>query len=225
MRTAVNALAGLLAGLLAAPGHAALTSGVYQTRSGATVVEFGDRVPNRTRVVPLSATLTFDLTASPPAVTALIADAVLEGGDPFPMTVRSSTGTRLNDGTYRFDGDYLRDLYPSGTQYLFTWNFSNATNGEVVWNGTIGWAGGHAWYVTISNVAIIAKPPVEIRRTDFRVAVSWSSNYTGYVLERSESLLPADWSTVTNSVATAGDRFSVTVPAVATQGFFRLRKL
>ena len=225
MRTAVKALVVFFAGLLAVSGRAALTSGVYQTPSGTTVVEFGDRVPNRTRVVSLSATLTFDLTASPPAVTAMIADAVLEGGDPFPLTVRSETGTRLNDVTYRFDGDYLRDLYPSGTQYLFTWNFSNATNGEVVWNGTIAWAGGHAWYVTISNIAIIAKPPVEIRRADSQMAVSWSSNYTGYVLERSESLVPGDWGTVTNSVATGGDRFSVTITTDARQGFFRLRKL
>src|ERR1044072_1272718 len=125
MRTEVKAWVVLLAGLLAVPGYAALTSGVYQTPRGTTVVEWGDRVPTRSRVVSLSATLTFDLTASPPAVTAMIADAVLEGGDLFPLTVRSETGMRLNDGTYRFDGDYLRDLYPSGTQYYFTWKFSS----------------------------------------------------------------------------------------------------
>src|ERR1044071_798286 len=171
MGTTVKASVALFAGLLAIPIHATLISGVYQTASGTTVVEWGDRVPNRSRVVSLSATLTFDLTASPPAVTAMIADAVLEGGDPFPLTVRSETGMRLNDGTYRFDGDYLRDLYPSGTQYYFTWKFSSPTNGEAVWNGSTGWGGGHAWYVTISNVAIIAKPPVEIRRTDAQIAV------------------------------------------------------
>src|SRR5262245_16417129 len=97
---------------------AALTSGVYQTLPGATVEERGDRVSNEFRIVPLSATLTFDLASTPPSLTAEIPNAVLEGGLPFALTVRSTSGNRLNDGTYRFTGDYLRDLNPSGTQYL-----------------------------------------------------------------------------------------------------------
>src|SRR5437879_13852194 len=46
---------------LAWPACAALESGTYQTLPGATVEERGDRVPNGSRVVPLSATLKFDL--------------------------------------------------------------------------------------------------------------------------------------------------------------------
>src|SRR5512134_2334665 len=119
----------LFVGLLAWPACAALTSGVYQTLPGATVVESGDRVPNGSRVVPISAILTFDLAATPPSLTAVISNAVLEGGEPFPLTVRSSFGAQLMDGTYLFRGDYLLDLYPSGTQYGFDWRFSTSTNG------------------------------------------------------------------------------------------------
>ena len=50
------------------------------------------------------------LLPSPPSLTAYIPDAVLEGGDPFLVTVQSSSGWRLNHGTDRFDGDYLRDV-------------------------------------------------------------------------------------------------------------------
>src|SRR5262249_44332154 len=68
------------------PAAGAFVSGVYQTLPGTTVEERGDRVPNKSRIIPLSATLTFDLEATPPSLTAVIADAVLEGGDPFPLT-------------------------------------------------------------------------------------------------------------------------------------------
>jgi len=61
------------------PACAALESGVYQTLSGATVEEFGDRVPNRSRVVPFSATVTFDLGGAQPSLTAVIPNAVLDG--------------------------------------------------------------------------------------------------------------------------------------------------
>jgi hypothetical protein len=140
-----------------------LQSGVYQTLPGATVEEHTDRFPAGSRVVPLSATLTFDLSSAPPSLTAVIPNAVLEGGEPFALTVHSSSGLRLNDGTYRFTGDYLREIDPAATQYLFDWSFSTSTDGQVVWNGTTFWAGGHIWFVTISNITMTAvvSPPVE----------------------------------------------------------------
>lgn len=143
---------------LAWPAGAALESGVYQTIPGSTVEERGDRVPNGSRVVPFFATLTFDLGAAQPSLTAVIPNAVLEGGDPFALTVRSSTGVQLIDGTNRFTGDYLRDIDPSGTQYLFDWGFSTSSDGSVVWNGLTGWAGGHIWQVTISDITIVPEP-------------------------------------------------------------------
>src|SRR5438034_7007339 len=91
---------GILVDLLAWPAGAALESGVYQTVPGATVEERGDRVPNGSRVVPLFSTLTFDLSAAEPSLTAVITNAVLEGGDPFAPTVRSSSGAQLMDGAY-----------------------------------------------------------------------------------------------------------------------------
>src|SRR5947199_7191290 len=104
---------GILVDLLAWPACAALASGVYQTVPGATVEERGDRVPNRSRVVPLFATLASDLSGTEPSLTAAITNAVLEGGEPLSLTVRSSTGTPLMTGTYRVTADYFRDIYRS----------------------------------------------------------------------------------------------------------------
>jgi hypothetical protein len=205
------------------PTCGAIESGVYQTLPGATVEERAGTVSN-SRVVPLSATLTFNLSAAPPSLTAMISNAVLEWGDPFALTVRSSSGAKLTNDTYLFSGDYLRDIEPSGTQYLFDWRFSTSTNGSVVWNGITGWAGGHIWQVTISNITLVPIPRLDIVQAGSQVTLAWPAPYTGYTLEQAASLSATNWSTVTNTVATTVDRFSVTVEAGAAQRFFRLRK-
>lgn len=84
---------------------AVFESGSYLTVAGATVEERGDRVPDGARSVPLTATLTLELDGSrPPSLTAVIENAVLEGGVPFRLTVRSSAGSPLADGTFRWNG-------------------------------------------------------------------------------------------------------------------------
>jgi hypothetical protein len=212
-------------GLWAWPAAAALKSGVYQTLPAATVEERGDAVPKGTRVVPISATFTFDLGSPQPSLTAVITNAVLEGREPFALTVRSSSGAQLMDGTYRFTGDYLRDIEPSGTQYLFDWRFSRSTNGAVVWNGITGWAGGHIWQITISSLSIVPGPRLDIARAGSQLTLLWPNTYAGYKLEQAASLPAADWSTVTNAVTVTGDRFSISVEAGAALRIFRLRKL
>ena len=136
---------------------------VYRTIPGAVAEERGDRVPNGSRVVPLSATLTFDFSTTPPSVTAVISNAVLEGGEPFPLTVRSYYGYQLTNGTYRFSGDYLGDISPTGSQYGFDWEFSAPTNGRVTWNGTAGWMGGHIWCLSVPNLILLPQAQCALR--------------------------------------------------------------
>ncbi len=210
---------------LAWPACAALESGVYQTLPGATVEERGDRVPNGSRVVPFSATLTIDLSAAQPSLTATIPNAVLEGGEPFALTARSSSGANLLDGTYWFTGDYQRDLYPSGTQYLFDWRFSASADGQVMWNGITGWAGGHIWQVTISDLALVPQARLSIAQVGTAsVQIAWATKFADHVLEYATSLPAAAWNTLTNAAVTLGDRLSITVDTDAGQRFYRLRK-
>lgn len=216
---------GILVSLLAWSTSAALESGVYQTLPGATVEERGDRVLNGSRVVPFSATLTFDFSAAQPSLTAVISNAVLEGGDPFALTVRSSSGAQLMDGTYRFTGDYLWDIYPSGTQYLFDWRFSTSADGRFVWNGITGWAGGHIWQVTNSNLTLVPQARLSISQGGTTLLqIGWATNSSDHILEFATNLPAAGWSTVTNPVTTNGNRLSVTVETDGSQCFYRLHK-
>jgi hypothetical protein len=210
---------------LALTSGAALQSGVYQTLAGATVVESGDRVTNETRVVPMSAILKFDLAAAQPSLTAEIPNAVLEGGDPFPLTVHSLSGAQQMDGSFKFSGDYLRDIYPSGTQYLYDWNFSASTNETVLWNGIIGWAGGHFWQITISNLTLVPVPWLNISRVgNASVQITWMTNFPNHLLEYSTNISVLNWNIVTNAVTMSGDRFYVTLNIANFHRFYRLRK-
>ncbi|SRR6266404_3673629 len=122
-------------------------------------------------------------------------------------------------------GDCLEDLYPSGTQYIFEWKFSTSTNGEVVWNGITDWAGGHIWYVTISNVSLVAAAWLDISPVGTASArITWATNFVDHVLEYATTLPASRWSTVTNSAVTIGDRLSVTMDTGPSNRFFRLRK-
>lgn len=204
---------------------AAIASGAYQTVPDATMEEQGDRVPNNRRVMLLTATLTLDLNATSPSMLALISNAVLEGDDPFPLTVRSSSGDQLTDGTYRFSGDYLQDISPSGTQYLFDWRFAESTNQSMLWNGTIGWAGGHFWLVTISNVTLVPIPQLQaVLAASSEIQISWATNFVDNVLESSAGLPVTSWNAVTNEVNTNGGTFSVRVNTGGAARFYRLRK-
>ena len=130
-----------------------------------------------------------------------------------------------HNGTYRFSGDYLRDLYPSGTQYLFDWKFFMPTNGEVLWNGTTYWAGGHIWYFTMSNFTIVPVPWLTIARTGSASAhITLATNFSGHLLESSTALPALSWNIVTNSITNTGDRISITLDAGMSNRFFRLRK-
>lgn len=199
---------------------------VYRTMPEAVAQEYGDSVRSRSRVVPISATFTFDFSTTPPSLTAQIPNAVLEGGTPFALTVRSYYGYRLSDGGYRFLGDYLRDMYPTGSQYVFDWKFSAPTNGRVVWDGSADWGGGHIWNLSVSNLTLVPQARLTFLwsgTTAFQV--SWRTNFSDYVLEDASTIPAGGWSIVTNTPAATGNRYSVTLDMDAPQRFYRLRKL
>jgi hypothetical protein len=209
---------------LAVSTRAALSSGAYRTVPGTTVVERGDRVPGGIRTVPFDALLNLEMTTNAPRLKSVIYDAVLEGGAPFQLTILSSSYYKITNDVHRFDGDYLRQLYPSGTQYLFDWQLSPSTNGALLLNGNIGWAGGHLWVVTLSNIVVQPVPWLSLARNGpSRVQISWNTDFADYLLEASPQVPTPQWSTVTNTPV-FGNEVSVTVGVTDQNQFYRLRK-
>jgi hypothetical protein len=79
--------------------------------------------------------------------------------------------------------------------------------------------------VTLSNVVLVPVPWLEIAHTEARsVQVAWATNFADYLLEAATSLSVPDWSTVTNSPVTTGERVVVTLEAEAAGRFYRLRR-
>ncbi len=62
--------------------------------------------------------------------------------------------------------------------------------------------------------------PVSAVQTQF----SWSTNFTGFCLESATNLPATAWIHVTNSIATQGQQFTVTVDTTLPQIYFRLHK-
>jgi hypothetical protein len=67
-------------------------------------------------------------------------------------------------------------------------------------------------------------PRLSIAPVGEATRITWLTNFTGYVLECATNLPASEWNTVTNRVATAGDRFSVTIAPDAALRVYRLHK-
>jgi hypothetical protein len=188
--------------LLAWPVTAAVESGAYQVAPGATVEERGDRVPNGSRIVPLGATVEDRFGRHSPSLTAVITNAVLEGGSPFSLTVRSSSGYQLANNGYRFSGDYLRDIYPSGTQYLFDWSFSRQQTGKSCGTATSRGRADTFGTSPISNLTLVPQPL--LIHLSYRQHLGQGcvvDEFPDHVLEYATNLPAVVWAKVTNPVA------------------------
>ncbi len=223
IRYPAGVLASLVFGASVLRADDAFEFTVYRTMPGATVEERGDRISAGVRVVPISATFHLDPTATTPEMTGLISNAVLEGGSPFELSVRSVSGVPLPGGSVRFTGDYLPAM-DSG--YFFDWTFTPSTNGELIWSGSSLWAGGHLWQIDISNLTLVPLPLLKISPVAGNaVEISWSSHFADHVLEQATHLIPTDWSTVTNAVVTRGDQLLIRRErGESSRQYFRLRK-
>lgn len=127
-----------LTGLASAAAWAQL-AGTFHSAPGTSATYQYQGNGFETVMLPADITVTFDGNGSAQTLTATIHQPII--GDTagnfdypvvqeFPMLV---TGTST-DGKHFF-GDLL------GTQYLFEWEFEPAANGELMWNGQVGWAG------------------------------------------------------------------------------------
>jgi hypothetical protein len=77
----------------------------------------------------------------------------------------------------------------------------------------------------ISGVANPNQPLLSIIPVaNSKAAISWLTNFDGFLLEATGTLPASAWTPVTNTVATINNRFLVTVDLDAISRFFRLRK-
>jgi hypothetical protein len=71
---------------------------------------------------------------------------------------------------------------------------------------------------------IMPPPRLSVARVDAAfLRLSWSKDFTNHVLEYADSLPTTDWSSLTNAVATVGERRFVIVDTSQLQRFYRLR--
>lgn len=79
--------------------------------------------------------------------------------------------------------------------------------------------------VTSDHLPIVENPPtLEIAKAGAEVVLSWASTATGFALESTDSLAPANWTGVGLAPVDAGGKRTVQVPVAGGGKFYRLRK-
>jgi len=89
-----------------------------------------------------------------------------------------------------------------------------ATSGSSVGTGEPFWG-----FAPVSSI----NPQLSIQLTNSQILVSWPAGYTGFELQSTGSLLPSDWTTVTNAPFATSLLQTVYLNLSPTNQFFRLR--
>lgn len=76
----------------------------------------------------------------------------------------------------------------------------------------------------MKSSCMVPKPSLSLSRTGTSLAISWPNNFSGFSLESTPTLSPANWGAVQNPVTPTGNTFQVVVEATGQAQFFRLRK-
>lgn len=136
-------------------------------------------------------------------------------GTPFELRLFIETLARA----YHFQGaDAEGDLARTATWGGFV-SVKDANNNEVT-DYSVASASGSDYVAAIGP----PKPRLTVEQAGQDIQLSWSTNFTGYALEFSETLSANSWGTVTNSANPSGGPNVVVLPVSGSARFFRLRK-
>jgi hypothetical protein len=140
--------------LIPARDSRAQLAGIFHTAPGTTGTYAYHAGEFQTAVIPIDVSFRFPIESPTSQLSAIIhkpiisvlpsGEQIFPNGLQYPMAVR---GTSYNGRD--FHGDLM------GSPYLFDWTIERAANGELVWNGIVGWAGGRYEQTTISNARLI----------------------------------------------------------------------
>ena len=75
----------------------------------------------------------------------------------------------------------------------------------------------------LQSWSIAGRPELTVALSTNQVAVSWSTGFSSFVLESSDSLTRTNWSLVGQPPTTNGTEISLSVPVGAMQKYYRLR--
>lgn len=75
------------------------------------------------------------------------------------------------------------------------------------------------------QATLISSPQLSIQGVSAaQTQLSWSTNFTGFLLESASNLPATAWFSVTNSRTTNGQQFTVTIDTIPGEQFYRLKK-
>jgi len=121
-----------------------------------------------------------------------------------------------------FDGSV--NGFGPGTGPGFSTNLVLQANDRIDFE--VGYGNNNFYYDTTAiQATLISSPPLSVNYVSIgQGQVSWPTNFTGFSLESTTNISAASWISVTNSIVTNGQQFTVTLDLASPQEYFRLRK-
>jgi hypothetical protein len=165
-------------------------------------------------------------------------------GQPGGVMALSANGTNAGSGilwvTHNLVGDANQQVRPGilrayNAQNVANelWNSEQLTSRDTVGNlakfvpPTVG--NGKVYLATFSNrlnvYGLLARPSLAAALSGASVTLTWPTNgFSGYKVQASTSLSPANWVNDANPIVTTNGVFQVTVPASSSALFYRLKR-
>ncbi len=155
-----------------------------------------------------------------------IMSVILTNALPSGMTVLNTTATlgtvTVTNGTLVWDLGTLA----GGAGATLTITASATQSGTFANNFYYSGGSGLAIYTVPSDLIVLEPPPPQltIRLLSGNVELSWPTNASAFHLQSAVSIAPAAWGDLTNTPATLGGFYRVTVGAPVSSKYFRLVK-
>jgi uncharacterized repeat protein (TIGR01451 family) len=155
-----------------------------------------------------------------------VMNVILTNALPAGMTVLNTTVT-LGSVTVT-NGALVWDLgtLTNGAGATLTVTSSATQSGTFANNLYYSGGSGLAIYTAPSDLIVVEppRPQLTIRLLNGDIELSWPTNVSAFHLQSAGSIAPADWGDLTNTPATSGGFYRVTLSAPGTSKYFRLVK-
>jgi hypothetical protein len=149
--------------------------------------------------------------------------------DAGPIFYSENTGASWNKISQPGNYEFTLATSPKGSVMIAALSFTNLSVANIAdeevskknWYAEVSAADGSK--LVLTGGPSQSTPLLEVTQAGGNMFVSWSSSFTGFMLQENSDLTATNWANVTNTVNLIDSQFVVTLPITDNNYFFRLK--